>query len=190
MAKPIYFLSSHPSTYKWRYLSQMENDIVIMGKLAGRNFFRMGSISPRVDFTKLWAPSEKTPAHGVWQKIRRSISPTKCYGYVMVILRLNLPNAVRCLPNLCAEKSFSFCAREKVGRKCWWNRPQLDGPRFRTTTFAFVSNGLFTLQIQKFRLSSWQNCATVWFLAQNLQPKISSKTLGNVMVPFLSCAKC
>ena len=31
--------------------------------------------------------------------------------------------AKRRSPNLCGKKSFSFSAREKVRRKCWWNRP-------------------------------------------------------------------
>ena len=33
--------------------------------------------------------------------------------------------SVRRSPNLCAKNSFSFCSRAKVGRKCWWNRPQV-----------------------------------------------------------------
>ncbi len=38
----------------------------------------------------------------------------------------NLPNAVCCLPNLCAKKSFSSSLREKAARVCWWNRPLLN----------------------------------------------------------------
>ena len=54
-----------------------------------------------------------------------------------VILRLNSPNTVRGSPNLCAKKRISFCAREKVGRQCWWNRSQ-EGWKLRSCVLLTV----------------------------------------------------
>ena len=73
------------------------------------SYQKMRRISPRVDFIKLCAPSEKTPAHSVRQKICRSISPTmetknfrlKCLQNLpnlFAVCQICLPFAKRCAP--------------------------------------------------------------------------------------------
>jgi hypothetical protein len=57
-------------------------------------FTKSVSFTPGVDFAKLYLPSEKMPAHGVWQKIRRLISPTFYLKNLRLKIPKNLPNAV------------------------------------------------------------------------------------------------
>ena len=59
---------------------------------------------PGVDFTKLCAPSEKTPANGVWQKICRSISPTIASGEYKAKICVKFDKFVRRLPNAVPHK--------------------------------------------------------------------------------------
>ena len=86
------------------------------------SYQKMRRISPRVDFIKLCAPSEKTPAHSVRQKICRSISPT------METKNFRL-KCLQNLPNLCALcQIFSPFATRCVPKKASHpkrNRPQV-----------------------------------------------------------------
>ena len=77
-----------------------------------------------VDFTKVCAPSEKMPAHGVWQKIRRSISSTNVQHdnpSLQGKFVLNSPNMCA-ICQICAlfskrrspKNSFSSCASEQM----------------------------------------------------------------------------
>ena len=85
-----------------------------------------------VDFTKLCAPSKKTPAHGIWQKICHSISSTNDQHYNPSLEGKFVLN----LPNLCAISQIcalvAKCRLPKIAShlvrayKCWWNRPKVE----------------------------------------------------------------
>jgi hypothetical protein len=55
-------------------------------------------------FHQTFSPSEKTPAHGVWQKIRRLISPTFYLKNLWLKIPENSPNAVRHSPVAIRQK--------------------------------------------------------------------------------------
>jgi len=72
-------------------------------------------VTPGVNFTKLCSTSKKTPAHRVWQKICRLISPTKFKPNMCAeICQICVPFAKRHLPN---SKSTEFFQQKNTGKK-------------------------------------------------------------------------
>jgi len=74
-------------------------------------------LTPGVDFTKLFSPSKKLLAHSVRAKKCRSISQTTKTANFKLKLVHSLPNLFTICQTLivCANKSFTSCAGEKLG---------------------------------------------------------------------------
>jgi len=81
--------------------------------------FNAGGRTSGVNFTKLCAPSKKSPAHSFRQKIRRLVSPTLCH----LQLYWAMANFCWILTNFCAinqttcTKNLSSCLLKKIREK-------------------------------------------------------------------------